>query len=640
VRIRWRLPLAFALGALIFAGIVALVAALSLRGVFLDRLEDEMSRQAQQYAATLEDFATASLDSAADGATPAQATGESDQATDELAALQRLTVGVGTAAEARFTVIDSTGRVLADSQVEPATLENHSDRPEVKQALAGHEARERRDSATLGQEEVYVAIPLPVSQAAWSQGVVRVAQPAALIDSMLAASWRIPLIVWAVLLLPTLAVAYFLTRSMTRPLERLRHMTAEVASGDFSYRTSVHRNDELGELGESLNRMAAQLETRDTQLRAETERMSRVLTAMSEGVLLMDADGRLLRSNPAAERILGVELADMIGQPLVVTARSFPAQALADKARAAGRPVTDLLELPNGRSLTVETAALQSSDADAPHSRSGRAEGHQTVFVMRDETARRATERMRRDFATNVSHELKTPLAGLSLLAETLRGAIREDPEETEKFVHRLSAEVDRLSDLTGDLLTLSQIEETEASPEQGLEPVDLALIATGTTAEVEPLAQAKQHVLTLDAPGTLLMRGDEVALRTMVRNLLENAIRYTETGGHIELRLQTTKDPDGREWAILSVTDDGVGIPLADQSRVFERFYRVDKARSRDTGGTGLGLSIVRHVAERHGGDVRVESTVGVGSTFTVRLPREATISAGGQAVTGEAVV
>jgi two-component system phosphate regulon sensor histidine kinase PhoR len=592
MRIRSKLPLAFALATLVFAGVVALVVALTLRGVFLDRLEDEMSRQAHQYAATL-----------------------SGAPIDEQS-LEALTESVGTAADARFTVIDSEGWVLADSEADPATLENHAGRPEVKQALAGNEARERRQSTTLRQEEVYVAIPLPESAAPWSDGVVRIAQPAARIDSMLAASWRIPLIVWAVLLLPMLAVAYLLTRSITRPLERLRQMTAKVASGDFSHRTSVRRNDELGELAESLNSMAAQLETRDTELGVETERSREVLTAMSEGVLVVDAGGHLLRSNPAADRILGVDLSKSQGTPLVVAARSFPSQTLADKARKAGAAITEVVELPGGRSLSVEVVPLQGAGVALEG-------GGPMLFVVRDETARRATERMRRDFATNVSHELKTPLAGLSLLAQTLSSAIREDPGQAEKFVDRLSAEVERLGELTSDLLTLSRLEETENQAEKAFSPVDLALLAAQTVDEIRPLAEAKRHEVTLDTPETLVIQGDETGLRTMLRNLLENAVRYTEPGGHIAVGFRSYEDQDGTAWATLTVADDGVGIPLADQQRIFERFYRVDKARSRETGGTGLGLSIVRHVAEQHGGTVKVQSTIGVGSTFTVRLPR-----------------
>jgi len=592
MRIRVKLPLAFAAATLIFAGIVALVVALTLRGVFLDRLEDEMSRQARQYTATL---------------TVTMTDGES---------LQAMTESVGVAADARFTVIDSEGWVLADSEADPATLANHADRPEVKQALAGNEARERRRSATLGKEEVYVAVPLPESGAAWSQGVVRIAQPADRIDAMLAASWRIPLVVWAILLLPMLAVAYLLTRSITRPLERLRQMTAKVASGNFSHRTSVHRDDELGELADSLNSMATQLETRDTELRVEMERSREILTAMSEGVLVVDAAGRLLRSNPAAGRILGVDLSQSLGAPLVVAARSFPSQTLAEKARKAGAAITEVVELPGGRSLSVEVVPLRGAGGALEG-------GGPMLFVMRDETARRATERMRRDFAANVSHELKTPLASLSLLAQTLSTAVREDPEQAEKFVAQLSAEVGRLTELIRDLLTLSRLEETEARAEKAFLPVDLALLAAQTIEEIRPRAEAKRHELVLDAPESLVIQGDDTGLRTLMRNLLDNAVRYTEPGGHITVGVRTYEDQDRRGWVVVTVADDGVGIPLADQQRIFERFYRVDKARSRETGGTGLGLSIVRHVAEEHGGSVKVQSTVGVGSTFTVRLPR-----------------
>ncbi len=609
MRIRWRLPLAFAVATLIFAGIVALVAALALRGVFLDRLEDEMLRQAHQYAATLVVLG--------DSSDPPDAGGDAGPLD-----LQALTVRVGTAADARFTVIDHEGAVLADSQADPASLDNHRSRTEVAQALVGQEAAERRYSATLGQEEVYVAVPLPAGDAAWSSGVVRIAQPAGRVDAMVAASWRIPLLVWAVLLLPTLLAAYLLTHSIVKPLQRLGHMTAQVASGDFAHRTSVRRNDEMGELADSLNSMAAQLETRSDLLRTEMERTSLVLAAMTEGVLVANAEGRLVRSNPAADRILQIDLSQAEGSPLGVAARAFPSRSLAEKAHAAGRPITEVLELAGGRSLTVEVVPLTASSAAGGGAQPARGGGVPMLFVIRDETARRNTDRMRRDFATNVSHELKTPLAGLSLLAQTLHDAVREDPQQAEQFVDRLAKEIGRLTELTNDLLTLSRLEEQETAAEAELRPVDLALVSTEIAAEAQPLAEAKRHELTVEVPGRLEVRGDDVALRTLVRNLLENAVRYTEPGGHITLRLENYEEAKGQRWAVLSVSDDGVGIPLADQQRVFERFYRVDKARSRETGGTGLGLSIVRHVAERHGGRVELRSTIGVGSTFTVRLP------------------
>ena len=513
MRLRYKLPIAFALTTLVFAGIVALVAALALRDVYLDRLQDEMSLQAQQFAAVLEQEASASVGG-------------------DAAHLQALTDKAGDAGGLRLTLIADDGTVLADSQVDPATLDNHANRPEVAQALAGHEGRARRESATLKQEEVYVATPLPGSDASWSEGVVRTALPASRVDAMVAAAWRVPLIVWAVLLLPTLAVSYLLTRSITRPVQRLQEMTGRVAEGDLTYRTSVRRNDELGDLAGSLNDMASQLETQVDQLATEKERSVQVLSAMSEGVVVVDADGRLVRANPAAARILRAPLEDAEGSPFVVAARAFPARALADKSRETGGPIAEIVELPDQRFVTVEVIPLH-----APESTAGRP--GQTLFVIRDETARLALDRIRRDFATNVSHELKTPLAGLSLLAGTLKHAIHEDPEQAAVFVDRLSAEIGRLTDLAGDLLTLSQFEEPGSEVESDFVLVDLGRLVEETVAELLLFAQAKNQEVVVDVASGSTVLGDEVALRTLIRNLLDNAIRYTEAGGHIAVKVR-----------------------------------------------------------------------------------------------------
>jgi two-component system phosphate regulon sensor histidine kinase PhoR len=597
MRLRFKLPIAFALTTLVFAGIVGLVAALVLRDAQLDRLQDDMSLQARQFAAVLEQEAAASV---GDGASY----------------LQTLTDRAGDAGGLRLTVIADDGTVLADSQVDPSTLDNHAGRPEVAQALSGREGRARRQSATLQQEEVYVAVPLPQSDQAWSAGVVRTALPASRVDALVAASWRVPLIVWAVLLLPTLAISYLLSRSITRPVERLRQMTGRVAGGDLSYRTSIRRNDELGELAASLNDMASRLESQVDQLATEKERSDQVLSAMSEGVIVVDGQGLIVRANPAAGRILQVPLENAEGSPLVVTARAFPARALADRSHEAGERVSEIVELPGQRYVAVEVIPLQTNTPAGGYP-------GQTLFVIRDETARLALDHMRRDFVTNVSHELKTPLAGLSLLAATLKHALREDPDQAGVFVDRLSAEVSRLIDLTNDLLRLSHFEEATTEVEMEFAFVDLGVLAAETVAELMPLAEAKQQEVAVDVESEAIVIGDEIGLRTLVRNLVDNAVRYTEPEGHIAVRVWVEADEMGGDrWVVLTVKDDGVGIPAAEQKRIFERFYRVDKARSRQTGGTGLGLSIVRHVAERHRGSVDVASTLGSGSTFRVRLP------------------
>lgn len=603
--IRWRLPLAFAVTTLVFAGLVALVSAVALRGVLLDRLQDDMAGQARQYATVLE--------AAGESSGPAAAL------TDPLR-LQELTARTGQATGIRFTVIDGEGVVLADSEADPATLDNHASRPEVAQALAGGEGRARRKSATLGIEEVYVAIPLPEGSAPWSGGVLRVAQPAGKVNDLVDAAWQVPLIVWAMLLLPTLGVGYLLTRPLTGSLGRLQQMTARVAAGDLTARTGVHSSDELGSLARSLNNMAQELENRSAELRAESERLQQMLAAMDEGVLLIDEDGRLMRANPSAERILGVPLRRLEGRPLIVTARSFPAASLAERAWSRGEAITETLELPDSRWLSVEVVPLLGGKTRRPEERST----YHTLFVVRDETDRRRTEQMRRDFVTNVSHELKTPLAGLSLLADTLQHAIREDPASAERFAERLSAEIGRLTELTNDLLILSRLEEPQTEFSLPSSRIDLKSLAEAAANEMRPAVEAKGHELVVDTTGAegAVVVGDEVSLRTMLRNLLDNAVRYTEPGGHLSLTAKMETDASGHSWALLVVSDDGVGIPLVEQKRIFERFYRVDKARSRQTGGTGLGLSIVKNVAERHGGTVEVKSTLGVGSTFTVRLP------------------
>ena len=465
MRLRYKLPIAFALTTLVFAGIVALVAGAVVRDVYLHRLEDDMALQAQQFAAVLQQEAAAGVG-------------------DDAPYLQDLTNKAGDAGGVRLTVVGHDGTVLADSQVDPATLDNHAGRPEVAQALAGHEGRARRHSATLNQEEVYVAVPLPQAAGAWSEGVVRTALPASRIDAMVAASWRVPLIVWAVLLLPILAVSYLLTRSITGPLRRLQEMTGRVASGDFGFRTSVRRKDELGELAISLNSMASQLEAEAAKLATEEERSAQVLSAMTEGVIVVDEDGRLLQANPAADRILGARLEGRLGSPLVVLARAFPDRALAG-AHAADRGAD------SGHSRATRAEVRGRGSHPPPHH--GRQAGP-SLFVIRDETARLAIDRIRRDFATNVSHELKTPLAGLSLLAGTLKHALHEDPEQAAVFVDRLSAEVGRLTDLASDLLTLSRLEEPDSEVEGAFTPADLGRLAEETVAELLPPAQAKNQ--------------------------------------------------------------------------------------------------------------------------------------------------
>lgn len=357
--------------------------------------------------------------------------------------------------------------------------------------------------------------------------------------------------------------------------------------------------------------LTAQLEARREQLAALLERSAQVLSAMTDGVVLLDQECRLLRSNPSAERILGVPLERLHGEVIADAVPWLPLRKLTRDAYEAQAPISEVVQAEDGRSLVVEAVAMREAESRA----------RQTLLVIRDETERLAAERVQRDFVANVSHELQTPLTGLSLLADTLPRALRDDPEAVEGFVDRLGNEIDRLTRMTNELMTLSRVDDASALGSHRCR-LDFSRLVSEEATEIEPLAHAREQTLSFDVSPGIELTGDEMSLRSLVGNLLENAIRYTQIGGHIEVHLRAEKDDDSQEWAALAVSDNGVGISANDQERIFERFYRVDKARSRRTGGAGLGLSIVQHTAEQHGGRVDVDSTPGEGATFTVWLP------------------
>lgn len=358
--------------------------------------------------------------------------------------------------------------------------------------------------------------------------------------------------------------------------------------------------------------LAEELQRRSDELAAALQRSSLVFSALNEGVLLLDGHCRLLSSNGAAERILGAQLTGLEGSDVATLLPVLPICELAARAAVGAESLTETVRTADDRVLLVEAIPVcESSSHDT-----------QMLLVIRDETARSASERMQRDFVANVSHELQTPLTGLSLLADTLPRILDDDPGQVPGFVRRLSSETRRLVKLTNDLMTLARIEDPGAPASSSAHEVDLAWIAERAVEHTAVFALAKQQHVTVQAPNQAVVIGDETILEAMVRGLLENALRYTPEGGAITLSITDEVDGHGAGWIALHVSDTGPGIPEPDQERIFERFYRVDKARSRSTGGHGLGLSIVRQAAQLHGGSVSVQSTPGAGSTFTVRLP------------------
>jgi signal transduction histidine kinase len=333
------------------------------------------------------------------------------------------------------------------------------------------------------------------------------------------------------------------------------------------------------------------------ELEKERRRTEAILERMNEGVVVLDERLRPVFANSSARMLLGL--------PEVSLPPRVPSEELATLAWRSlreGQSMEQVLELwfPARTSLRSHVAPMEDESG--------------VVVVVQDVTQELRTQRMRREFVAHASHELKSPVAGLQVLAEAVREAVKDDPAAASGFAARMANETDRLGRLIADLLDLSRLEEAEKVPDT---PVDLSEVATAEVGSTAFAAERKRTVIDTDVQPGVWVRGERTQLGNLIRNLLENAVRYTPDGGRITVSLQREEGE-----AVLTVEDDGMGIPLEAQSRVFERFYRVDKARSRDTGGTGLGLAIVKHITELHGGTVGVESELGQGSTFRARLP------------------
>ena len=362
--------------------------------------------------------------------------------------------------------------------------------------------------------------------------------------------------------------------------------------------------DDLRGLTNELSAITTRLRDRLEELTEERDRAGQILDALDDGVLLLDGAGRLLVANPAARSWFGLPDDLRPGLPVQRVLGAPQVSALAEEAAEAGAPMVGTLTLvfPEPRTLTMRAFPL------ADRGPTGR-----IVVTMTDITQRRRLEVLRRDFVANASHELKTPVAAVRVLAETLLTALPDDPEAGRRFAERIAREAERLDVLVRDLLDLSRVERGTLD----VEPVDLVGLAKEVVGGYGDLAEERRIRLHSELRPQVSMRGDRAQLGLLLSNLLDNALRYTPAKGTVCVRLDATESR-----AVIQVSDTGQGIPARELARVFERFYRVDKARARQTGGTGLGLAIVRHVAEAHGGTVGVDSELGRGSTFTVSLP------------------
>ncbi|MBI3669047.1 MAG: PAS domain-containing protein [Acidobacteria bacterium] len=512
---------------------------------------------------------------------------------------------------ARITVISADGRVLADSAHDPEAMENHAGRPEIRQALASGEGRSVRHSDTLDRDLVYLALR---QQPAGGQAVVlRLALPLKRIDEALAEiRWRLAGASLVILLVAG-TIALGVSRAFSARVRRLEAFSRRVADGDFRPLPLERRGDELTALTRSLNETAARLDQTIRTLTDERNRSAAILRSMVEGVAVISAEERILFCNEAFARILGLQAGKSEGRRLVEVTRQAELLGVVKQVLAGREGVRSWLVMGTvrPRSFAVTAAPIAAAGANAGTEATAGA-----VLVLHDISELRRLERVRRDFVANVSHEFKTPLTAIQGFAETLLAGALEDQENRPRFLEIISEHARRLGRLTDDLLKLAQIEAEQM--ELDFRAVSVAELIEGCVETTRLRAEQKQLTLAAECPdGLPAVGGDRARLAEVLQNLLDNAVQYTPAGGRVTLRARAAE----RE-VIITVSDTGIGIPQADQERIFERFYRVDAARSREVGGTGLGLSIAKHIVEAHGGRIWVESTVGQGSDFHFSIP------------------
>jgi two-component system, OmpR family, phosphate regulon sensor histidine kinase PhoR len=507
--------------------------------------------------------------------------------------LQEVTRQVASEANERATVIDSSGKVLADSEADPATMENHATRPEFAEALHGQIGTATRSSHTMGIEFLYEAAPVP-------GGAVRLAHPLSAVRDANRKVRGDLLKSSAVAALIALVLAFIATQSIGRRLARITDFAERVAAGDLSARIEEESGDEIAHVASALDKTARKLEEGFRAVESSRQTLETLLNSMQEPVIAVAEDGRVLWANQRMERLLpsGVRL----GEPLVQSARDpeilrAVQTALETRDIVAARAAKIL----SGRVFDLTAAPMP---------------GGGVVAVMHDQTEIERVEKTRRDFIANVSHELRTPLTSIQGYAETILDN-EHLSESAREFLEIIRKNATRMARLTEDLLVLARVESGERDFYlETTPPQELLEEAVQTFQEI---ADSRGIELTVMNTATSMVSVDRDAIHQVFGNLIDNAMKYGEDGRKILVGACETGD--GVQFF---VRDFGAGIPSEHLPRLFERFYRVDKARSRESGGTGLGLAIAKHVVRAHGGTIHVESELNHGSTFYFTLPRE----------------
>jgi two-component system, OmpR family, phosphate regulon sensor histidine kinase PhoR len=584
-RLLWQLYWPFLLITVLSLLVVTLYAEQYLYGFYLERTTEAMESQARMIERQIAETFSQGNEAAVDG----------------------LCKQLGQAGSIRVTVILPSGKVIGDTDENPAQMENHVDRPEVIQALQGQVGTNTRHSKTLNINMRYVAVPVMRDDAVIA--VLRLAQSIESIDRATAILRHHIFTGGAVVLCAAAILIGMVSRRISGPLEDIKHGAERFATGDLNHKIPIPDWQEMTPVAKAINQMARQLDERIQATVAERNKLDAIVSSMSEGVLAVDDQINLLILNDAARRLLGCSAPIRPGRPMweVVwnnALLAFVERILAGEDSLEGQMVQ--WEGQQDRHFQARGAALRDS--------AGRRIG--AVIVLNDVTQLRRLENVRKDFVANVSHELKTPITSIKGFIETLSDGAIHDPADAKRFLDIVARQTQRLNAIIDDLLTLSRIEQQADRAEMELHSGALRPVIQAAVQLCEGKAAEKEVSLQVGCPEDLTARMNAALLEQAVVNLIDNAIKYSNPKSEITITAARTNG-----MVAIRVVDSGCGIEPEYLPRLFERFYRVDKARSRKQGGTGLGLAIVKHIAQAHGGQVTVESTPGRGSTFSIHL-------------------
>ncbi|ECV1103241.1 cell wall metabolism sensor histidine kinase WalK [Listeria monocytogenes] len=528
----------------------------------------------------------------------------------DAATIQKSLDPLGEDIDARITVIDSKGDVVADTKKDPEKLDNHMNRPEVTDILKKGESVgiSIRESDSLGYSMLYVAVP--VKHQSKTDGVLRISISLESVDAAVAKLWGNLALVFGIALVIIAAISVFIARKITRPVREIIEVSTDLANHKYDSRIHGKISGELQDLSISVNTLAESLETQMFEIKQNEQRLNAIVQNLVSGVMLINVDKQVIMTNRTMYQILGET--EITGKPFYEVIKSFALSQLIE-ATFETKTIQQkeiILYFPREMILDASVSPILGENGEITG----------IILLLHDITQIRHLENVRSEFVTNVSHELKTPVTALKGFAETLLDGAMYDEMLLKKFLTIIKEESDRLHRLIMDILALSRIEQNPVPENVELVEVDEVIEQSARTIFEMATEKNIQVIIPEKTIPSVTIETDRDKLQQILINLLSNAINYTPVDGKVEVKLI-----EQEAEVIIEVTDNGIGIPAKDIDRVFERFYRVDKARSRHSGGTGLGLSIVKHLVENCGGRIEVESQEEVGSTFRVTLPKKA---------------